>query len=79
VLSVHTHDTGLSYLGFNIFLDLGELDGLTVFVKELGDETIGQVLKHSLVGLQMLIFNRFTHESYLSLPSCDHLFEIRLQ
>lgn len=79
VLSVHTHDTGLSYLGFNIFLDLGELDGLTVFVEELGYETIGQVLKHSLVGLQMLIFDRFTHESYLSLPSRDNLLEIRLQ
>jgi hypothetical protein len=78
VLSVHTHDTGLSDLGFNIFLDLGELDGLTVFIEELGYETICQVLKHSLVGLQMLIFNRFTHKSYLSLPSCDDLIEIRL-
>ena len=79
VFPVDPDDACLRDLRLDPLLDLGQLHRLAVFVEQLRHEPIGEVLQHSLVGLQMLVFNGLAHESYLSLPSCKNLFKIRLQ
>ena len=69
VFPVDPDDACLRDLRLDLFLDLGQLHRLAVFVEQLRHEPIGEVLQHSLVGLQMLVFNGLAHESYLSLPS----------